>query len=276
MALINCPECNQSISDTAKKCPNCGYALKKTDVKKLMLILGVAVAAIVVAALAYYFAVYVPQQIPLQANALLEAGDYIAADKMYARLGNSEENRQLREQLFYESRIVSAAKAVQDTLIFPDSLILSEVVIWEKEVVDDAASTDEQKVYVSTEPEILLHYLAQSKGGSMVDGYVRVNWENGAYTAGRSVEDLEMQNSLPWYIDSKDYAAQQKFWSEQVVKGRILDDLYSLRQIGSFDLERCNKVLKATLGKKTEIIPAGDLVVTPTPRTEKVEPTASK
>lgn len=27
MALIQCPECNKSISDTAEKCPHCGYSL---------------------------------------------------------------------------------------------------------------------------------------------------------------------------------------------------------------------------------------------------------
>ena len=27
MALINCPECNHNVSDTADTCPNCGYSL---------------------------------------------------------------------------------------------------------------------------------------------------------------------------------------------------------------------------------------------------------
>ena len=29
MALINCPECNHEVSDTATICPNCGFALRK-------------------------------------------------------------------------------------------------------------------------------------------------------------------------------------------------------------------------------------------------------
>ena len=28
MALINCPECKKEISDTARKCPHCGYVVK--------------------------------------------------------------------------------------------------------------------------------------------------------------------------------------------------------------------------------------------------------
>ena len=29
MALINCPECNHQVSDTANTCPNCGFNLKE-------------------------------------------------------------------------------------------------------------------------------------------------------------------------------------------------------------------------------------------------------
>lgn len=29
MALIQCPECNQQISDSAKSCPNCGYSISE-------------------------------------------------------------------------------------------------------------------------------------------------------------------------------------------------------------------------------------------------------
>lgn len=31
MALINCPECNQEISDKSKTCPNCGYPLEDNN-----------------------------------------------------------------------------------------------------------------------------------------------------------------------------------------------------------------------------------------------------
>lgn len=34
MALIKCPECKKQISDTNKKCPKCGYELKKEESKK--------------------------------------------------------------------------------------------------------------------------------------------------------------------------------------------------------------------------------------------------
>jgi hypothetical protein len=29
MSLINCPECEKKVSDTARACPHCGYTLRK-------------------------------------------------------------------------------------------------------------------------------------------------------------------------------------------------------------------------------------------------------
>lgn len=36
MALIKCPECNKEISNTAKKCPNCGYSLSTKSIKNIL------------------------------------------------------------------------------------------------------------------------------------------------------------------------------------------------------------------------------------------------
>jgi hypothetical protein len=37
MALINCPECNKEISNTAKTCPSCGYRLTEKKYKKIII-----------------------------------------------------------------------------------------------------------------------------------------------------------------------------------------------------------------------------------------------
>lgn len=272
MALISCPECGQSVSDTARKCPSCGYVLKKTNVKKLFIILAVLVAVSAGVYAAYHFLIYTPQHIPEQAAELLANGNYIEADRLYSRLPKSDENILLREQLYYESRIVAAAKAEQENLLFPDSMIISEVVVFEDYNYDVAASTDVNNVYNYSEPTILLHYLAKSKGGSMVDGYVNVYWEDGIYAPGTSVSDLTTEDSLPWYIDSTDYEAQKDFWNEQIVKSSIVMQLYTDKRIGVFDLERCNSVLTSSFGHDVKLIPAGEMVVTPTPYAVAVTP----
>ena len=222
MALINCPECNQSISDSARKCPSCGYVLKKVNYKKVLMIFAIIVLVLSGVYAAYHFLIYTPQHIPEQATEFLAKGDYITADRLYARLSQTEENVLLREQLYYESRIIAAAKAVQENLLFPDSMVISEIVIFENFVHDEANSTETNKLYYYNEPTILLHYLAKSKGGSMVDGYVMISWEDGAYVPGTSVSDLTAQDSLPWYIDDTDYEAAMEFWEEQIVKSEIV------------------------------------------------------
>lgn len=45
MALIKCPECGKEISDTVKKCPNCGYR-KKTKFNNKVFIAGGAIIAL--------------------------------------------------------------------------------------------------------------------------------------------------------------------------------------------------------------------------------------
>lgn len=50
MALIKCPECDKEISDTVKKCPNCGYNLKSKENKKNKKIIFIVVAVILLVA----------------------------------------------------------------------------------------------------------------------------------------------------------------------------------------------------------------------------------
>ncbi len=56
MALINCPECGKEISDTARKCPHCGYAVKSVfkDIStKKNTIIKISIAAISVIAMIF-------------------------------------------------------------------------------------------------------------------------------------------------------------------------------------------------------------------------------
>ena len=57
MALIKCPECEHEISDTAKKCPHCGYTMKsvvkaitnnKDKYAKIIAILAIVLAIILI------------------------------------------------------------------------------------------------------------------------------------------------------------------------------------------------------------------------------------
>ncbi len=47
MALIKCKECGKEMSDTIKKCPNCGYKEKKKISKKTLIIIVVLLVTII-------------------------------------------------------------------------------------------------------------------------------------------------------------------------------------------------------------------------------------
>ena len=48
MALIKCPECNKEISDTSKRCPNCGYKFHIKNRKTIYTIISIIVICIII------------------------------------------------------------------------------------------------------------------------------------------------------------------------------------------------------------------------------------
>ena len=70
MALINCPECGNQMSDTAKKCPHCGYKTKKINKK---IILGIILA--IIGIIAFVFTEF------FLAEAYWESGDVYISDR---------------------------------------------------------------------------------------------------------------------------------------------------------------------------------------------------
>lgn len=56
MALIKCPECGKEISDTIRKCPNCGYRKKTKPDKKIFIIGGAIIAlALIIGVVLMFF-----------------------------------------------------------------------------------------------------------------------------------------------------------------------------------------------------------------------------
>lgn len=53
MAIIKCPECGKEISDSVKRCPNCAYKLKRTNKRKIVIIVAILVVVSIVAGLGY-------------------------------------------------------------------------------------------------------------------------------------------------------------------------------------------------------------------------------
>ncbi len=61
MALVKCSECGKEISDTIKKCPNCGYRKKiKFDKKKIMIGCGIILFSIIICITIFSFTIGKP------------------------------------------------------------------------------------------------------------------------------------------------------------------------------------------------------------------------
>ncbi len=63
MALIQCPECQNDVSDSAKVCPHCGYKIKRTDPKKTKLIIGIVILSLIILSVLFVKFYYIPKVI---------------------------------------------------------------------------------------------------------------------------------------------------------------------------------------------------------------------
>lgn len=84
MALIKCKECGKEMSDTIKKCPNCGYKEKKKISKKTLIIIVVLLVAIIGGGITTGIIIH-NNNIKQQEKAKKEYDDtlYITGAKMY-------------------------------------------------------------------------------------------------------------------------------------------------------------------------------------------------
>lgn len=207
-----------------------------------------------------------------QAAALLGQGRYIEADALYAELEQTEDIILLREKLFYESRVLNCSAILQDTLLYPETLVLEEVLLSTSDCLDEEQSNDTQKVYIPEEPTVLLHYCAQTRGGNMSDGFVRFLWEDNAYVEQISVDTLKTDDDEPWNYEYMDAEERMEYHEEQMEIATINLSLYLDNWFETYDMERLNAVIKAGYAEKVQLIPNNEVVPLPTPRIVDVTP----
>lgn len=208
-----------------------------------------------------------------KAKVILSQGRYIEADALYAEMPQTEEIVTLRAQLFYESRILPCVAMIQDNLIFPESFVLEEALLSESGgILDESQSNDEQEVYVYGEPTVLLHYRAQSRGGSMVDGFVRFTWNNGRYNMGTDIDTLTVDEEVPALYDYMDNSERSEYWAEQSEIAAINLALLMRSWFENHDMDRMNAVIQAGCAENVQMIGYNEIVPQPTPRIVTVTP----
>lgn len=169
-----------------------------------------------------------------QAEAYMIQGKYAEADEMLAGIEQTEDVAKLREELSYESRVFSCIKAIKKILKNPDSLSIYDVTFYKTTKKDEAASTEENPVYVDTEPSCVMHYGAQNGFGGNTTSYALFDWGTEEYEFTGSVNSLSESDLNE---KSDDY-----IWD--------LLSLYAIKAamerepVGSLNLERVQTLLK--------------------------------
>lgn len=203
------------------------------------------------------------------ATAILGQGRYIEADALYEKLAQSEEVKLTREKFFYESRVLYCCNKLQDVLIFPESLVLEEVLLADDDTLDEEQSTDEKKVYVYEEPIVLLHYRVKSRGGSMTDGFVRFLWKENDYEMQKILDSLETDDRN---LENMDADERREYGKETWERANIQYDLVAKVWFETYDMGRLNAVIKNGFTDNVQMIQRNEIVPQPTPRIVMVTP----
>lgn len=169
-----------------------------------------------------------------QAEAYMIQGKYAEADEMLAGIEQTDEVVKLREELSYESRVFSCIKAIKKILKNPDSLSIYEVTFHKETKKDEEASTEENPVYVDTEPSCVMHYGAQNGFGGNTTSYALFTWGGEEYEFAGSVNSL---NADDLNEKSDDYFYDLlSLYAIEAAMGR--------EEVGSLNLERVQTLLK--------------------------------
>lgn len=132
MALINCPECGHEISDSLKRCHNCGIKIKKVKEKKklskkqqiIVLITVVAtITALVEGGLFLVNKVIKPMNAYKSAEKTLNDGKYEDALTKFEKLGNYKDSKKMVSETKYRQ----ALKMLDDGAYEDAALMLKEL-----------------------------------------------------------------------------------------------------------------------------------------------------
>lgn len=235
MALINCPECNNQVSDTASCCPHCGFPLstpktpqvaRKVTSKWIKPLVIILVVFCVVSVFVYFFNIR-PNQKYEQAQGLLLSGDYLEAQQILKSLGDYKDCELLLEQAKYESIAYNCIAQWKTYLKNPDSFSLYDIYFYAVKDADDDAL-----------PLCLIHYGAQNGFGGMSTGYVvclRNSEDDPDYTVVGFTDTLDVDDIDP---DDDTYIFN-------VLAIKLIEDCKENRiLVGNVDMQRLTTLLK--------------------------------
>ncbi|MCI6652769.1 MAG: zinc ribbon domain-containing protein [Ruminococcus sp.] len=123
MAIINCPECSKEISDTTKKCPHCGYSLKKKRKKmkkgiKIALITSVLVIFLGAGFFLTYEYYIIPHGIYVEAEALLNKNEFDKAIAKFESIKDYSDSENRILETWYKKGLAYCQKEDYENAVF--------------------------------------------------------------------------------------------------------------------------------------------------------------
>lgn len=107
MALINCKECGKEISSTVKKCPYCGFKMKKkmNRKKKIVLIISIIIIIIILMGVTigiFINNIFIPSSKYAKAEKYLQANKYEEAINIFRELQGYKDVNERIQKAYYD------------------------------------------------------------------------------------------------------------------------------------------------------------------------------
>lgn len=179
-----------------------------------------------------------------RANSMIIDGKYSEADELLAGFSGDTQVDKIREQIAYESRIFACIRDIKKYLKNPDSLSIYEIEFYAETKKDEAASTEDNPVYVEAEPSCVMHYGAQNGFGGNTTSYALFKGDEEGYMLIGSVDSLDEDD-----LDTDD----DDYFFDMIVQIEI-NLLKEQTTIGDFDMERVQTLLRNNSYSTVKII----------------------
>lgn len=217
MALINCPECGKEISDQIKKCPNCGYPIKKRKIRQVI-ILGVSLAIILISMVIVYAQIIKPNKIYNEAVLLYKQEKYDEAEFLFNKISGFKDTLDYLNLIKDEDKYEEAVSLFDQEKYEEAALIFNEIPEY-KDTSNYVDLIGKEKIY--QQAQILVdqgEYTAANELYSDIQDY-------------KDVKDIQtkMKDDIA-YNDYIDNALKFAFCAESTVilADDLLDDITSI------------------------------------------------
>ena len=162
-------------------------------------IIGIVIAIIIIALIGFgiFNLTIAPKKNREKADSLISQGKYVDADNTLSRIAQTDEIKELRQNLFYESRVAHCAALVKNNLLDPESLRLLDVIMGENIgfTKDESLSSETKEVSYPVQPDVLLYFSARTRGGGTTDAYCLFDGETDSYKQSPIITSLSYDDT---------------------------------------------------------------------------------